>query len=104
MLRSLKFPGWGIRITGRIAPTSASQSTPAQGVKALSTTSPGQSRYHLAAPGDTFNNGRYITVKGLGQGRYSHVWLAKDLEWVHAITKVSSSTTANTQSVELTVM
>ncbi|KAM3423678.1 hypothetical protein BST61_g1092 [Cercospora zeina] len=34
----------------------------------------------IASPMDTFHHGRYEAIRQLGAGRYSHVWLARDLE------------------------
>ncbi|CAK4034952.1 Oxalate decarboxylase [Lecanosticta acicola] len=40
----------------------------------------GLSQICIASPKDTFNHGRYEAIRQLGAGRYSHVWLARDLE------------------------
>ncbi|KAG6119016.1 hypothetical protein E4U14_005988 [Claviceps sp. LM454 group G7] len=36
--------------------------------------------YHPVSLGDTFNSGRYSILRKLGYGRYSTVWLARDLK------------------------
>ncbi|KAL5356728.1 kinase-like domain-containing protein [Aspergillus floccosus] len=36
--------------------------------------------YHPVALGDVFNNGQYKVIRKLGEGSYSTVWLARDLE------------------------
>ncbi|KAG6204246.1 hypothetical protein E4U35_003553 [Claviceps purpurea] len=36
--------------------------------------------YHPVSLGDTFDSGRYSILRKLGYGRYSTVWLARDLK------------------------
>lgn len=36
--------------------------------------------YHPVHLGDVFNNGQYKVIRKLGEGSYSTVWLAHDLE------------------------
>ena len=38
--------------------------------------------YYSAKASETFKAGRYIIIRKLGSGRYSHVWLAKDTQYV----------------------
>ncbi len=38
--------------------------------------------YYSAKANETFNASRYVAVRMLGGGRYSHVWLAKDTWYV----------------------
>jgi hypothetical protein len=38
--------------------------------------------YYEAHAHERFNNGRYEAIRQLGTGRYSHVWLADDLQYV----------------------
>jgi hypothetical protein len=36
--------------------------------------------YYEAHAHEVFNSGRYEAIRQLGTGRYSHVWLANDLQ------------------------
>ena len=40
-----------------------------------------QGGYHPAYVGERFSNGRYVTVRKLGWGQFSTVWLARDLRF-----------------------
>ncbi len=42
------------------------------------------SRYYVARCGEAFKDGRYLAIQQVGTGRYSHVWLAQDLQYVCA--------------------
>lgn len=40
------------------------------------------SGYYIATAKELFKEGRYEAIRQLGGGRYSHVWLARDLQYV----------------------
>ena len=47
------------------------------------------SRYYVAKAREKFHDGRYKTIRQLGVGGYSHVWLAKDLKYVYDYLQVT---------------
>jgi hypothetical protein len=51
--------------------------------RANAASSPLVEGYYEAYAHERFNNGRYEAIRQLGTGRYSHVWLANDLQYVH---------------------
>jgi len=39
--------------------------------------------YHYISVGDVFSEGRYVTLRKLGWGHFSTVWLARDTVYGH---------------------
>ncbi|KAG0243492.1 serine/threonine protein kinase, CMGC group [Actinomortierella wolfii] len=57
--------------------------------------------YHFINVGDVFNNGRYITLRKLGWGHFSTVWLARDTVMNrHVALKVVKSASHYTETAE----
>ncbi|KAG0268872.1 serine/threonine protein kinase, CMGC group [Actinomortierella ambigua] len=57
--------------------------------------------YHFISVGDVFNNGRYITLRKLGWGHFSTVWLARDTVMNrHVALKVVKSASHYTETAE----
>ncbi|KAF9436057.1 serine/threonine protein kinase, CMGC group [Entomortierella beljakovae] len=55
--------------------------------------------YHYVSVGDVFNEGRYITLRKLGWGHFSTVWLARDtVENRHVALKVVKSASHYTET------
>ena len=88
MSRRLKTP---ISVFGRAKDASISAMNRVASVPVLtvaderySVSSPGSlSRYYVAKAREKFHDGRYETIRQLGVGGYSHVWLAKCCDMLH---------------------